>query len=53
MNLEKESWLESKIIELKNIEPWDQIEIESLTKYATSHGIQKKHIDGLRDTMDG
>jgi hypothetical protein len=43
---------ENKIIKLKNINPWDRVEIEALTKYATSHGIQKKHIDNLRNTLE-
>jgi hypothetical protein len=42
---------QNKIFMLKNITPWDAQEIEIFAKYAMMHGIMKKHIDNLRQTM--
>ncbi|EKE21620.1 MAG: hypothetical protein ACD_7C00166G0002 [uncultured bacterium] len=42
---------EDTIFKLKNTNPWDLSEIKLLTKYATSNGILKKHIDEMRLTM--
>lgn len=41
-----------KILHMKNNVPWIKKEYNAIMKYALSHGIQKKHIENLRATLN-